>query len=48
MGELTFLLLSALAYDRLVGLVVKESASTAEDPGFEYRLRRDFTGVESY
>ena len=30
--------------DRLVGLVVKVSASTAEDPGFESRLRRDFSG----
>ena len=28
--------------DRLVGLVVKASASRAEDPGFESRLRRDF------
>ena len=27
---------------RLVGLVVKTSASRAEDPGFESRLRRDF------
>ena len=27
---------------RLVGLVVKASASRAEDPGFESRLRRDF------
>ena len=34
--------------DRLVGLVVKASASTAEGPGFESRLRRDFFGVESY
>ena len=33
---------------RLVGLVVKESASRAEDLGFESRLRRDFFGVESY
>ena len=33
---------------RLVGLVVKASASRAEDPGFEYRLRWDFFGVESY
>ena len=33
---------------RLVGLVVKVSASRAEDPGFESRLRRDFSGVESY
>ena len=33
---------------RLFGLVVKASASTAEDPGFESRLRRDFFGVESY
>ena len=34
--------------DRLVGLVVKASASRAEDPGFKSRLRRDFFGVESY
>ena len=34
--------------DRLVDLVVKASASRAEDPGFEFRLRRDFSGVESY
>ena len=33
---------------RLVGLVVKATASRAEDPGFESRLRRDFPGVESY
>ena len=33
---------------RLVGLVVKASASRVEDPGFESRLRRDFFGVESY
>ena len=33
---------------RLVGLVVKATASRAEDPGFESRLRRDFSGVESY
>ena len=32
---------------RLVGLVVKASASRAEGPGFESRLRRDFFGVES-
>ena len=37
-----------LFVDRLVGLVVKASASRAEDPGFESRLRRDFIGVESY
>ena len=30
--------------DRLVGPVVKASASGAEDPGFESRLRRDFSG----
>ena len=29
---------------RLVGLVVKASASGAEDPGFESRWRRDFSG----
>ena len=34
--------------DRLVGLVVKASASGVEDPGFESCLRRDFFGVESY
>ena len=34
--------------DRLVGLVVKASASRAEDPGIESRLRRNFFGVESY
>ena len=38
----------ATVVDRLVGLVVKASASRAEDPGFESRLRRDFFGVESY
>ena len=30
--------------NRLVGLVVKVSASRAEDPGFESRLRRDSSG----
>ena len=30
--------------DRLVGLVDKASASKAEGPGFESRLRRDFSG----
>ena len=34
--------------NRLVGLVVKASASRAEGPGFESRLRRDFFGVDSY
>ena len=34
--------------DRLIGLVVKASASRAEGPGFESRLRRDFFGVELY
>ena len=33
---------------RLVGLVVKASASRADDPGFESRLSRDFFGVQSY
>ena len=33
---------------RLVGFVVKASASRAEDPGFESGLPRDFSGVESY
>ena len=30
--------------DRLVGLVVKASASRTEGPGFESRLHRDFSG----
>ena len=30
--------------DRLVGLVVKASASRAEDPGFESCWQRDFSG----
>ena len=30
--------------NRFVGLVVKASASRAEDPGFESRLRLDFSG----
>ena len=34
-----------LPWDRLVGLVVKASASRAEDPGFESCLRRDFSGL---
>ena len=34
--------------NHFVRLVVKASASRAEDPGFESRLRRDFSGVESY
>ena len=34
--------------DRLVGLVVKASTSSAEDPGFESRLHQEFSGVESY
>ena len=33
---------------RLAGLVVKASASRAEDLGFESRMHRDFFGVESY
>ena len=30
-----------------VGLIANSSASRAEDPGFESRLRRDFSVVES-
>ena len=37
-------LFTVSARDRLVGLVVKASASRAEDPGFESRLRREFFG----
>ena len=36
--------MKANALHRLVGLVVKASASRAGDPGFESRLRRDFSG----
>ena len=42
------IVLDILVAYRLVDLVVKASASRAEDPGFESRLRRDFFGVESY
>ena len=41
-GKADFIKLSDL--HRLAGLVVKASASRAEDPGFESRLRRDFSG----
>ena len=34
--------------DRLIGLVVKVSTLTAEDPRFEPHLRQEFFGVESY
>ena len=33
----------SLSVDRLVGLVIKASASRAEDPGFESHLRQDFS-----
>ena len=32
-------------HDRLTGLLVKVSASRAEDPGFESRLLQDFSGL---
>ena len=35
---------SLSSLNRLVGQVVKASASRAEDPGFESRLRQDFSG----
>ena len=41
---LKFRMTFALIINGLVGLVVKASASRAEDPGFESRLRRDFSG----
>ena len=41
-------LVALINVHRLVGLVVKASASRAEDPGFDSRLRRDFFGVESH
>ena len=39
----TFLSQVAMS-DRLVGQVVKASSSRAEDPGFDFRSRRDFPG----
>ena len=42
--HLHFTVLLTTAADRLVGLVVKASASRAEDPDFEPRWRRDFSG----
>ena len=44
---LSFLLNFCRLRDRLISLVVKASASRAEDPEFESRLRRDFSEVES-
>ena len=41
------LMLSLFLY-RLAGLVVKASASRAEDPGFESRLCRDFFSGSSH
>ena len=46
-NSLAFMDKTSRKADRLVGLVVKASASGAEDPGFESRLRRDFFGAES-
>ena len=37
--------LSLMLDDRLDGLVVKASASVAEDPGFESGLHWDFSGL---
>ena len=33
-----------IGLDYLAGLVVRASALRVEDPGFEYRLHRDFSG----
>ena len=41
---LAILLVLLLSHDLFAGLVVKTSFSGAEDPGFESRLRRDFSG----
>ena len=38
----------SLVTDRLVGLVVKASASRAEGPGFESRLRQGFFSGSSH
>ena len=47
---LLLLLLSLAAPEHfcLVGLVVKASASRAEDPGFESRMRRDIFSGSSH
>ena len=42
--QLRYTVMLFLANYRLAGLVVKAFASRAEDPGFESRLRRDFSG----
>ena len=34
-----------MLHHRLVGLVVKASASRADDPGFDFLFRRDFPGL---
>ena len=39
-----FSLSLSLSLCRLVGLVIKASTSRTEDPEFESRLRRDFSG----
>ena len=52
MTEITYLLMNArrvcnlisMPVGRLAGLVVKASASRTADPGFDSRLRRDFSG----
>ena len=44
----SFQVLISLVHNHLVGLVVKVSASIAEDPGFKSRLRQDFFRVKSY
>ena len=42
--SLSIMVRAAMKRCRLVGLMVKASASRAEDPEFESRLRRDFSG----
>ena len=43
-GTVSRLKLQSVWANRLVGLVVKASDSGAQDPEFESRLRRDFSG----
>ena len=38
------LIVNFTSFQRLAGLVVKAYASRAEDPGFDSRLKRDFSG----
>ena len=42
-NNIVIIIIILIIINRLIGLVVKASASGAEDPEFESRLRRDFS-----